>query len=332
MQTALRLLYPFKPQQQLADIAACIEAGCSSSRTAASSAKSTGTAGSIVPPQALATVVAAIRQAAGSTGCILAQQPAEAQGCCEAAAVVECVLQQHLQALLSYAQQTLQQVQQLLAQQPVSDAGAGAAMLHQDAQELLFVEGGKLLQQLAALLASYCSCNSSNSSSCGGSSKPGFESRQPSLNARQQQAATGESVAELGSRLGSRGGSSRYSSSGGGSTNAVAAAGVGEAPLIAAASAARTLQPGGSSRRYGRGEAPEAAATAAAAASSSDVCSVHSWLAALQRCQNGSSSSSSKLEVQQLLCWLQRECLLQPASCQQDVASAVRWCKTAAHQ
>jgi hypothetical protein len=60
---------------------------------------------------------------------------------------------------------------------------------------------------------------------------------------------------------------------------------------------------------------------------------VYKWLAAVLRCQtecsSGSCSTGTRLGSQQLLCWLQRECLLLPASCQQDAAAAVRWCRTA---
>jgi hypothetical protein len=53
----------------------------------------------------------------------------------------------------------------------------------------------------------------------------------------------------------------------------------------------------------------------------------------VQRCWMKSSTDSctsgTKLGTQQLLCWLQRECLLLPDSCQQDIAAAVRWCRTA---
>jgi hypothetical protein len=59
---------------------------------------------------------------------------------------------------------------------------------------------------------------------------------------------------------------------------------------------------------------------------------VYNWLAAVQRWRTECStdiSTSGKLGTQRLLCWLQRECLLVPDSCQQDAAAAVRWCRTA---
>jgi hypothetical protein len=80
LQTALLLLYPFKSQQQLADIAACLEAACcysssSSSSTGASSTRGASAGGSVIQPQGLAAVIQAVRQAANSIGCSVMQQP-----------------------------------------------------------------------------------------------------------------------------------------------------------------------------------------------------------------------------------------------------------------
>uniref|UniRef100_A0A383W2L2 Uncharacterized protein n=1 Tax=Tetradesmus obliquus TaxID=3088 RepID=A0A383W2L2_TETOB len=326
MQAALRLLYPFKRQQQLADLAACLEAACAGSSAGASSARSTGPGGSLIQAEGLAAVVKALQQAAGSIGIgILQQQEGTPEpSAAAAAAVVECVLRQHLQEVLSHTQHTLQQVQQLLEHPAVSAFAVDAIQIQPDTEQRSPADEGKLWQQLAAVLAANCSCNSIASNS----GKPGLGSRQSSMNARQQPAAA-ESVAELGSRLG-RGGSGRYGSS----TGNIAATGVGEMPLIAAASACRTLQAGGSSSHSWRGDTPGTAAAATVGgpdpASNSHACNcyVHGWLSAAQRCKAGSSNSSSRPDVQQLLCWLQRECLLQPPSCQQDAASALRWCRT----
>lgn len=328
MQAALRLLYPFKPQQQLTDVAACLEAACASRSAGASSARSTGPGGSLIQPEGLAAVVQAVQQAAASAGCGVVQQQAGApQHTAAAVAVVECVLRQHLQDVLSHTQHTLQQVQQLLQHPAVSASAVDAIQIQPDTEQRSPADEGKLWHQLEALLAATCSCNGSASNNSN-SSKREFGSRQSSMTARQQ-AVAAESVAELGGRLG-RGGSGRYGSS----TGNIAATGVGEMPLIAAASAGRTLQAGGSSSHSWRGDTPgtAAAATVGGPGPASNFlacnCCVHGWLSAAQRCKAGSSNSSSRPDVQQLLCWLQRECLLQPPSCQQDAASALRWCRT----
>ncbi|KAF6254813.1 hypothetical protein COO60DRAFT_282105 [Scenedesmus sp. NREL 46B-D3] len=334
MQTALQLLYPCKPQQRLADIAACLEAACGGSSTCSSSStRSTGHGAVMIQAQQLAVVVHAVRQAAGSIRCSSPQGPAGTPAqAAAAAAVVECILRQQLQEVLTHTQQTMQQVHQLLTQLGVPADGACAAVAQHPLPQSLSAElpEGRIMQRLAALLLSDVTCSGSSSSSSSKLDNPAGGIRQASMNGRQQPTAA-MSVAELGSRLGSMGGNGRYGSRTGSAAEAAGA----ETPLTAAAaSVGRPMPAGGSSSQRRRGGdlgAAAAAGTGTASSPGSCSCSVYRWLAAVQQCQAADCNGMRGVEVsvQQLLCWLQRECLLQPASCKQDEAAAVHWCRTA---
>lgn len=360
--TALRLLYPLKPAQQLADLGARLEAACNAANSSTVTSINSGTSNTF-QVEHISAAIEAMKQAAhscccrslqwrkrtkantsvssssssisstttaGEQLCPAAQASAGVANLAVPAAVqeaavdlYECVLHQHMQELQLHLHQTLQQVQQLLSP-PVCAAAATAAAAggavsavghaEQKRQQYAPPADPAVWWQLANLLLSQ-EGQHNDTGVAGSSSGAALASRQASLRVRQaSMSAVDSTVAALGRRLGSSASGSRYSSSG-----------VQDMPLVAAASVSRVTRAscaGGTSRIESR-----CAGVTADDLHEGLMCtagsSIGRWLSGVQKIGHG------RLGVQQLLDWLQRDCLLRPPSCRQDCSAAVQWCRTA---
>lgn len=320
-------MYPLKPPEQLAEVADYILAACginsngggSSRRRGAMEDSSNSSSSSDVSAEGLLHAVEAVNAAAQAVLLVLghaaaeqapeiqrlgASQSAYAATAAAAVELLECLLCQHLQGVLSHSKVVVQHVQDLLlssdtaaalAVDNIPAAAAAGSDVSSTGRRDACQTSEASWQQIAAYLGQAVAHGSSSSSS---SRQSGLDSSStPEYpNSRSLLAAASHSSGRRLSSMRQRA--------------AAADASVQDMPLLAAA--ASSNRP--SICTPGNSNSPAAD-------------SVHDWL---QRAQHLCVQQDGRhaISVEQLVQWLQRECLLQPGDCAADVAAAEQWCRT----
>lgn len=202
----------------------------------------------------------------------------------EAMQLLDCLLRQHLQAVIAQTREVMQRVQELLAQSGTAATASGGVLAADGAEASSSSSSSSDVawQQVAAYLMQVVG-HSSNSST------------------RSLAAAGGGSS---NSRLA---GSMRYRA-------AAADAAVHDMPLVAAAAAQTAAEPQ---------QTVQSGLGALGSSPGDNVIKVGDWLRKAQQL-----SLKHGLLVEQIVEWLQRDCLFTPGSCVSDIAAARQWCGT----